>query len=293
MKKTRKIIFLIIAILTLLIFIINNLKRREIKSMPISEIKESYNNEQIISDKIVIPDKYNTGIMSKVEELEKVPVATNWIEPNTQTLFKWTGPNYQVDTTKDCGNNILLENKYFEYSIVFTKQSAVENKKTYTFKNCKFRNVRTEFFSSENVIFKFENCSFTGFAGSDAIFDKCYFGGTTSDGMNPFQNIRVTNSFFSDFSKTTETTATNKIHSDGIQMYGDSKNLKDVKDIYFYNCRVEIPGFLFTQTNGAVNAAIMLQPEFGDLYNVEFKKCIVNGGGYTIYINSKNRKKDT
>lgn len=92
--------------------------------------------------------------MSKVEELEKVPVATNWIEPNTQTLFKWTGTNYQVDTTKDCGNNILLENKYFEYSIVFTKQSAVENKKTYTFKNCKFRNVRTEFFSSENVIFK-------------------------------------------------------------------------------------------------------------------------------------------
>lgn len=65
---------------------------------------------------------------------------------------------------------------------MFTKQSAVENKKTYTFKNCKFRNVRTEFFSSENVIFKFENCSFTGFAGSDAIFDKCYFGGTTSDG---------------------------------------------------------------------------------------------------------------
>ena len=53
MKKTRKIIFLIIAIFALLIFIINNLKRSEIKSMPISEIKESYNNEQIISDKII------------------------------------------------------------------------------------------------------------------------------------------------------------------------------------------------------------------------------------------------
>ena len=291
MKKIRKIIFLIIAILVLIIFMVKNFKKDKLESIQTSEIRESYNSEQIISDQIVIPDKYNTGIMSEVEELEKVPVATNWIEPNTQTLFKWTGTNYQVDTTKDCGNNISLENKYFEYSIVFINQSKVEDKKIYTFKNCKFRNIRTEFFSSENVTFKFENCSFTGFAGSDAIFDKCYFGGTTSDGMNPFQNVRVTNSFFSDFSKSTTTSATSKIHSDGVQMYGDSKNLKDVKDIYFYNCRVEIPGFLFTQTDGAVNAAIMIQPEYGDLYNVEFQKCIVNGGGYTIYINSKNQKK--
>lgn len=249
--------------------------------------KTEYNAESIQSNEIVIPDKYNTGAN---ENIETIPTET-WYDPLSQTEFSWKNSNgyYNVDVTKGTANEIIIENKKFDYDVRFINEENLENLKKYTFINCQFKGIKSDYKSYENINLVFEKCSLNTFAGSDASFDNCAFGGTSNDGINPFQNVKVTNSLFSNFSNETKNDAENKRHTDGVQMFG--YNDVEVKNIKFYNCRFEIPRFLFSKTDGTVNAAIMIQPEFADLHEVNFEKCIVNGGGYSIYINAKNNRK--
>ena len=116
------------------------------------------------------------------------------------------------------------------------------------FRNCIFDRVITGYFDS-NVSYEFYNCKFRRFAGSNAYFDKCAFGGSFEDALNPFRNIEVCNSYFSDMNYP----SANVTHVDATQIYGyrykasgsDEYSQLDVKNIKYKNYQIVIEKISF------------------------------------------------
>ena len=93
------------------------------------------------------------------------------------------------------GKVVLNNLDFSDYPLVLYHADKVEHKIEVTFKNCKFSNFAGNRKSS-NITFKFERCSFYNFYGSDATFNRCKFGKSFNDGLNPFQNVIIKNCFF-------------------------------------------------------------------------------------------------
>lgn len=246
---------------------------------------------EAVSDSVIIPDKFNTGAKG---DLEIVPEETVKGNEEGSITFMWRGSTHDVNVSTIKEEVVVIENKKFTHGVRFLNEGGKSKK--IIFKNCSFESVSVGRVGLENWEIVFENCSFKHAFGSNMTFHHCYFGGSVSDGLNPFQNVKVYDSFFSDLAKSSPVPVENKTHSDATQMYGYTGMYKgeeivlDVQDIYFYNCRMEVPNLLFTNSAGYVNAALMIQPEYSDLHDVKFEKCIINGGGYSIYISAKNNR---
>lgn len=236
------------------------------------------------ADTRVIPDKYNTGHSGKLKKvglgdtIEGVKLVAS--SNGTKNLFDFYYRNKTVTGT------IKFENYDFsKYTVAVTNAEKVNRKIKLVFKNCKF-----SFFeanrSSTPISLKFSKCTFQNFGGSDAEFDRCKFGQSYFDGLVPFQNITVMNSFIFDLGsmKSEE----RGIHSDGTQIYGGEG--VEAKNIVFGNCRFEIPPISPEGSKAGINACIMLQLEYSGAESVEFEHCIINGGGYSIYARSVNEK---
>ncbi len=233
----------------------------------------------------VIPDKYNTGI-SKDTQLEVVTEAGYFDD----VYFKYTSNKTKlaldlVYSNKTLGNTIVIEGVDFSsYPLVFMNDNALKSEKKIIFRNCKFLSV-TAGRDSSNATYIFENCEIARFYGSNASFDYCKFGGTNSDGLNPLKNVTVTNSFVSDLAHNIDTTGT--IHTDGLQIYGH----KDIaaENIHFKNVRFEVPDIPYIEEGSVyVNACIVVGLEFSSGDNISFTDCIINGGGYSIYVGANS-----
>ncbi len=246
---------------------------------------------EVISDSIIIPDKYNTGAKGALETIPEEDWKVDE-EGSMVILSRSTTHDINIKATKK--EEIVVENKNFNKSLRFLNDDGLTVNRKIIFRNCKFKSVSSGRIGYDKLELIFENCSFTHYFGSNASFDHCYFGGSVADGINPFQNITVKNCFFSDLAIPSTEPVENKLHSDGTQMYGYSGTYKneeitlDVQNILFYNCRMEVPPIRYTNSAGYVNAALMIQPEYADLHDVKFEKCIINGGGFSIYISAKN-----
>ena len=230
----------------------------------------------------VIPDRYNTGCKGDLYRIngDKTINGVSIVYSGGNLVFDFYYRNTNISGT------VVIENCDFsDYSVVIYHESAIKGRKIkLVFKNCNFSGFRNGRPESDVFSYEFYDCSFVGFNGSNAIFCNCRFGGSYNDGIVPFSNITVKDSYFLDFAPTES--LTNGLHSDGTQMYGysDSK----VQNIIFSNCRFEVPAVLNTGCTSRVNACIMLQLEFNDGDNIKIEDCIINGGGYSIYAWSKN-----
>lgn len=232
-------------------------------------------------DKVVIPDKYNTGASGKLNKV-KIGDKIKSIElingnNGTKNVLDFYYKNSEIK-----GKVVLNNLDFSDYPLVLYHADKVEHKIEVTFKNCKFSHFAGNRKSS-NITFKFERCSFYNFYGSDATFNRCKFGKSFNDGLNPFQNVIIKNCFFTDFGSMKSKEAA--VHTDGTQIYG-WKDI-DVKNIVYENCRFEIPPVASAGSKAGVNACIMLQLEFSNAENIKFQDCILNGGGYSIYAESK------
>ncbi len=232
-------------------------------------------------DTQVIPDKYNAGASGKLKKVGlgdtvkgiKLVAASD----GTKNCFDFYYRNKTVTGT------ITFENYDFsDYPVVMYHADQVNRKIKLVFKNCKFSGVALNRNSSK-VTFQFYKCTFRSFSGSDATFDRCKFGGSYSDGLVPFRNITVKNSFFYDLGSMK--CEKKEYHSDGTQIYG-WKGI-DAENIVYQNCRFETPSVAPQGSKAYVNACIMLQMEFSNADSIKFQDCIVNGGGYSIYAESK------
>lgn len=235
----------------------------------------------------VIPDKYNTGYVSK-------PGVTVINQPgNYNGLYYKYGANNSLlcldfyYNNQDTESIIFIEDTDFSsVKLAFYHFEEIDKPKIIIFNNCKFKSV-TAPREDTQITTIFNNCSFNSFYGSNSIFNRCYFGESYADAIVPFRNVYVYNSYISNIAqKNTEKV----IHTDGTQIYGH-KNL-DVENIHFENCRYETPNIPISDNKSYVNACIMLQLEYSSGKNISFKNCIINGGGFSIYAWSKNPKFD-
>lgn len=248
-----------------------------------SDESSTYVTESLISStKIkVIPDKYNTGCRNDTItpfDIQSNDISLSFVYGSNGGL----AINLMAPLSKT--QSILIENIDFsDSSLSIYNSSSIKKRLNIVFKNCKFSHFSADKTPS-NVFCSFINCSFSSFSGSNATFDHCAFYGENCDGMNPFSNVTVNNSFF--FDKSHETSESTVIHTDGVQIFGLNGGFSE--NIHFDNCRFELPQLVFSNSPTYINACIMLQLEYCSGSDYSFNDCIVNGGGYTIYAWSKN-----
>ena len=259
-----------------------------------------------------IPDKYNCGVKGDLKTvilsggLENIVGKKNTIDCNLELKKSGTSDNpeaqnspityminFSRDNNKILGGEIVFENYDFsQYRLSTASENAIAGKLTLVFNNCKFNIFSTEYPDSK-INYKFNNCSIRRFWGSNASFDRCAFGGSWEDPLHPLRNIEVKNSYFSDLNHETEAGS----HIDGMQIMGYRRinyetneviETIDSKDIKFQNCRFEVPYIQLENTAASVNSCIMIQPEYSNAYDISVKDCILNGGGYSIYCQTRS-----
>ena len=229
----------------------------------------------------VIPDKYNTGLtdetMLTLVQSPGTYQGVSYVRYNDDTRLK-----VNVQNLMKSKNSVLIENMDFSRFQLNFVNEAVDTEKTITFRNCKFGSFQCG--QPESLIsYEFENCEFQRFYGSNAHMNYCRFGGSYKDGINPFVNVTVENSFFADMAYFLES---GTAHTDGIQVYG-YKGV-DVHDIVIRNCRFEIPAIPMSSNKAYVNACLFLCLEFSNGDGITVDNCILNGGGFCIYTNAKS-----
>lgn len=229
-------------------------------------------------DKILIPDKFNTGCRD-VSVLEKINSAceVDGVEyrmgdnGNTVVIDLYYGNN-----NTELAEEVIIRNKDFsEKKLGIRNGVNTERKHVIRFENCKFGHIAVEY-AQNMVYYYFNDCSIEHFTGSNSVFENCFFGGSGYDGLNPFQNVTVQNSYFAGYPQYNELGK----HSDAMQIYGKAD--VDAKNIMFRNCRIEIP-IIETGRKRLINACFMVQLEYSNAFDLLFEDCIINGGGYSIY----------
>ena len=249
------------------------------------QASETVKIEQTAEDVQVIPDKYNTGCTG---DLTKVAMDTENGTTINGVLFiaGSDATRHVLDfyyRNKEIEGTVTIENCDFsDYSLWVYNAYKVEREIHVIFNNCNFSGVSTGR-TVGKVSFTFNHCSFRNFNGSNSTFQECQFGKSYSDGMVPFQNVHVSDCFFTDMGSMAA--SDKEIHTDGIQIYG-YKDV-DVLNVSYTNCRFEIPPVSPQGSTAYINACIMLQLEYANAKDVLFQDCIVNGGGYSIYAESK------
>lgn len=229
------------------------------------------------ADVTVIPDKYNTGCNGALVKVE-AGTTVNGIEFKTASENTRNVLDFAYRNTKISGTVIFENCDFSDCALWSYNEGDVKRQIKVVFNNCKFSEVCVGK-ADGNLSYEFNNCTFYYFNGSNATFNRCQFGKSYSDGIVPFRNIYVNDCLFWDM--TGDEPTAKPEHTDGTQIYG-YKDL-DVENVYFTNCRFEIPPLNVEGSAAAINACIMLQLEFSNAKNVAFTDCIVNGGGYSIY----------
>lgn len=239
------------------------------------------------ADTTILPDKYNTGCFGELEKIE-LDIENGNIVDDILFVQGSNATKFVLDfyyRNKEKSGELIIKNKDFSsLGVVCYHEDMVDREIEVKFINCKFSSMSTGKNKSK-ISYEFINCSFNSFYGSNSILDKCQFGENFTDGIVPFINVTVKNSYFKDFAGV----ITDKgAHTDGTQLYGH-KDL-DVENILYENNRFEIPPVHKAESAAYINACIMLQIEYSNGKNILFKNNYVNGGGYSVYTTSKKEE---
>jgi len=281
----KKYIYIVLFTL-LLIILVSSIKVEANNQQKINENKDIV--QQTNDDINVIPDKYNTGIDKNIK-LTKVNPGDTYQGIHFKTSGSGENIKNVIDFYYDNVNSkiederVVIENADFsEHSLVFYNSDKAQHNIHIVFNNCKFSGVSVGMHLTK-LTFEFNNCTMVSLNGSNIVANNCYFGGAACDAIVPFQNVKINNCYITDRSYSNPS----GVHIDGTQIYGN----KDVeaKNIHFNNCRFEIPVLYINEKENTsyINACIMLQIEYNNGSDITFDNCIINGGGYSVYAESK------
>ena len=238
-----------------------------------------------------IPDRFNTGCNeSELWEIQTgnygsiIEAGTDCEEPKNAYFEVRDGEKYNdivinAYSNKSLANVIKISNLKFTRKLmplnadrIVNEEPLYKSEKTIIFENCKFVNVQH---NSKKLKLIFKNCTFTGNVSSANIeLENCRIERTQKDAMNPLVNYKAKNVFIRDLLyKVTDSGA----HVDGVQIFGN----KDVlaQNILIENCRFAIPSFQLPGGNAGVNAALMMQLEYGNADGITFKDIMIDCGG--------------
>lgn len=238
-----------------------------------------------------IPDKYNTGIPS-FATLDVAP-KENFYKFNLQFNYKIDSGYAERPSDGKISINVdfkepikNIENMDFTSSFVFELGNEIDGvERVIYFKNCKFNFLKTGKRNDINITYVFNNCEIGTFSGSRCTFNNCKIGGMPYDGTNPFRYCYFNNCFITNLSPDETYPWNNSLHLDGTQIFGwtDVENT----NIEFINCRFECLPLPRSNSTVYINACLMLSLDYNNAKNILFKDCILNGGGYSIYLQNK------
>ena len=253
--------------------------------------------QETSADTNVFPDKYNTnpttpkagfttiekGSTISVVNTDGVPMNIKFQSGQNQEKINLAYAN------KDLQGTIVFENYDFSTIgklVILDVGSREASKKpvNFVFKNCKFDSFSCPREQSLYVTYTFERCSFKTFFGSNASFERCYFGGGIQDRIIPFCHINLNNCYIAN--PTSEESNAGEIHVDGTQIYAWDST--EAYDIHFSGCRFEMPSMKYPNAAKTyVNACIMLSLEYNSGHDISFTDCYLNGGGMSVYAGTK------
>lgn len=224
---------------------------------------------EVVSDGVVIPDMYNTGIESNVVLQEVTPATISGA-----TRLQMT----QQIVDNYCDANGVVKNYHFNGIYVDFNKSITQ---TVTFRNCKFTGdgnmtyaVAVSAYGIDKGII-FENCEFSHYKSAvvsgtwKVTFDKCYVHDMMQDAFKINRSdVYLKNSYV--HSLGIDTTS----HADGVQIENNDAEVT----VHIYNCRFDQP---HTSSN-TENAAIFAKCK-GTNIILDVQKCHATGGNYTIY----------
>ena len=224
---------------------------------------------EVVSDGVVIPDMYNTGVENSIQ-LKEI---------NTSSLSGTT----RLQVTQQVANNLcdsdgVISNYHFNGIYVDFNKTITQ---TVTFRNCKFMGddkiayaVAVSAYGTDKGII-FENCEFSHYKSAvasgewKATFDKCYVHDMMQDGIKINRSdIYLKNSYV--HSLGIDTTS----HADGVQIENNTAEVT----VHIYNCRFDQP---YTSGN-TENAAIFAKCKYANII-LDVQKSYATGGNYTIY----------
>lgn len=174
---------------------------------------------------------------------------------------------------KQAADEVVVRNLNFTKKLMPTNSDAIYTScKTVIFENCKFKNVQH---NSQRLKLVFKHCTFNGNVsnGNIELYD-CRIEKTLSDAMNPLVNFTAKNVYIRNLIHTTSTTGA---HVDGVQIFGNKNITAD--NISITNTRFSLPNLQYDGAKTYINAAILMQLEFGNAENVIFKDIILDCGG--------------
>ena len=238
-----------------------------------------------------IPDRYNTGCdESKLQKIKTgnygiiIKGGNDCENPQNAYFEVRTNENYNdivinAYANKSLADEILVCNLEFTRKLmplnadrIVNDEPLYKSAKTIIFENCKFVNIQHE---STKLRLVFKNCTFTGNVSRGNIeLENCRIERTQKDAMNPLRNFKAKNVFVRDLLfESTQSGA----HVDGVQIFGDKNFLAE--NVLIENCRFAIPTFQFPDGNAGVNAALMMQLEYGNADGITFKDIMIDCGG--------------
>ena len=252
---------------------------------------ELIEGEGLLRDRLIIPDKYNTGCHGT---LTKFNVSTDtsgigWRDNTTMIDFN------SSNSVKNLQDNqvIVFENYDFtDYAAFdFYLANAYSSDKSYykdnlrfVFKNCLFLAVTQSYAFPEetNISLEFYDCSFSKITMNKAIVDRCLIGNRTyyksiisnydpgADGGTILGgHVNLRNSYIMDIEVETETQSS--AHLDGIQMHYAGT------DVHIYNCRFECFDMPYEYSSGNWSYSLFFE---NSCSNSSLNYCMFHGGGY-------------
>ena len=275
-----------------------NYLNNKVEKVELTELKKYFNtlfemNGLLIGDSIDIPDKFNTGIQKDIT-LEKAQ-DNSFIKNGIEFNFRPTSESVEFPDGKEISVNVATLDNINEinnidftnvWEFIFGNETNIEVERVVIINNCKFNSLRTARRDEVNIKYIFNNCEIGTFLGSRCTFNNCMIGGLPYDGTNPYRECYFNNCYITELSPDGTYNWTNSLHLDGTQISG--YNSVENNNIYFRNCRFECLPLPRSNSTVYVNACIMLSLDYNNARNILFEDCIINGGGYSIYLQNNS-----
>ena len=251
-------------------------------------VEEEFTENKIPIKNIIAfaPDRFNTGcdesLISKITTGnygEILTYGTDSENPTNVYIEVRDGEKYNdivinAYANKSLADVIKIKNLEFTKKLMpvnSDKEGLYISNKTIIFENCKFQNVQHD---SEKLKLIFRNCTFNGnIARGNIELENCRIEKTLKDAMNPLRNFKANKVYVRNL---IHKVSTSGAHVDGVQIFG----YKDVlaQNIIIENSRFSIPCFQYEGAKTNVNAALMMQLEFGNADGVTFQNIIIDCG---------------
>lgn len=229
------------------------------------------------------PDRFNTGCseknlvkMTKNGEYGEIIKSGTDCENPKSVFFNVRDADIVINAyaNKTMADVVKISNMEFTKKLMPTnsdKEGLYLSSKVIIFENCKFVNVQQDSLKLKLV---FKNCTFTGNVSSGNIeLENCRIEKTLKDAMNPLRNYRANKVYVRNLIHELSTTGA---HVDGVQIFGKKDILAE--NIIIENSRFSIPCFQYEGAKTNVNAALMMQLEYGNADGVSFQNIIIDCG---------------